>query len=138
MRKLILENIWWKLFSLVLATLVWLAINTSNERNKAEEKLSPVITVSTRTLPSVPITLMMAPGNTNQFHLNPSTIAVEVSGGPDALEKLQADQINAFVDVTHIEEEKEVSKDIQVQAPRGFVIKSFKPPRTSVERITPK
>jgi YbbR-like protein len=136
MRALVFHNFWWKLLSLVLAALTWLAINATLERVKTESAQSPIVTVSKRTFPAVPVTLMMSPYNTNQFRVNPASASVEVSGKPDDLEKLESDQITAFVDVTKIEDEKEVRKDIQVQAPKSFKIESFKPLYASVERIT--
>ncbi|MDB6108923.1 MAG: YbbR family protein [Pedosphaera sp.] len=136
MRDLILHNFWWKLLSLLLAALTWFTIQTALQKDKNQSAQSPVVTVSTRTFPGVPITLMTAAASTNQFRLSPPVVAVEVSGKADDLEKLQVSQIAAFVDVTKIEDEKEVRKDIQVQVPKGFKVEGFKPLYTSVERIT--
>jgi hypothetical protein len=135
MRNLILKNFWWKLLSLILGTLVWLVVNSSLE--KSEYAQTPVVTVSTRSFPTVPITLMTSVNNTNQFRLNPDVVSVEVSGKPEELEKLFTEQIKAFVDVTKTPDEKEVRLDIEVQVPRGFKIESFKPAVTVVERATP-
>jgi hypothetical protein len=135
MRNLILNNFWWKLLSLILGTLVWLVVNGSLE--KSEYAQTPVVTVSTRSFPTVPITLMTSVNNTNQFRLNPDFVSVEVSGKPEELEKLLTEQITAFVDVTKTPDEKEVRRDIEVQVPRGFKIESFKPAVTVIERATP-
>ena len=135
MRNLILNNFWWKLLSVILATLVWLIVNGSLA--KTEYPQTPVVTVSTRSFPTVPITLMTSVNNTNQFRLNPDIVSVEVSGKPEELEKLLTEQITAFVNVTKAPDEKEVRRDIEVQVPRGFKIESFKPAVTIVERATP-
>jgi YbbR domain-containing protein len=136
MRDLILHNFWWKLLSLLLAALTWFTIQTALQKDRTQSAQSPVVTVSTRTFPAVPITLMTSAYSNNQFRLNPPMVAVEVSGQADELEKLQVRQIAAFVDVTRIEDEKEVRKDIQVQVPKGFKVESFKPLYASVERLT--
>src|ERR1700739_102905 len=120
MRSLILNNFWWKLLSLLLASLTWLTIKTALKKDQAQSVLSPVVTVSKRTFPAVPLTLMTSVSNTNLYHINPPTVSVEVSGKADELEKLQMQQITAFVDVTQLEDEKEVRRDIQVQVPRDF------------------
>ncbi|MDB6016152.1 MAG: YbbR family protein [Pedosphaera sp.] len=135
-RDLILHNFWWKLLSLLLAALAWFTIETLLKKDQSQTAQSPVVTVSTRAFPAVPITLMMSPYNTNQFRLNPPTVSVTVSGGADELEKLQDQQITAFVDLTKIEDEKEVRKDVQVRVTNDFKVVSFRPAVINVERIT--
>ncbi len=134
MRDLILNNFWWKLLSLIVATLVWLLVNSTMP--KTEFAQTPVVTVSTRNFPTVPITLMTSAGNTNQYRVMPAGVAVEVSGKPEDLEKLPTEQITAFVDVTKIPDEKEVRADIHVQVPKGFKIEGYKPADATVEKTT--
>jgi|GEM_PF-2134436 hypothetical protein len=132
-RDLILHNFWWKLLSVLLSILTWITIDASLRKDRQQ---TPVITTSRRNFPAVKVTLMTAPYNTNEFRVNPASVSVEVSGKADDLQKLQAQQIVAFVDATKIEDEKEVRRDIEVQAPRDVQIEHVEPGSASVERLT--
>src|SRR6266849_6528989 len=104
-RDYILNNFWWKLFSLLLAALTWFTIQTVVERDQTLVQ-SPITTVSTREFPSVPIHLMASSFNTNRFRMITTDVTVELSGSPDVLKGLEAKEITAFVDVTDIGDEK--------------------------------
>lgn len=134
-RDYILNNFWWKLFSLLLAALTWFTIQTVLERDQTLVQ-SPITTVSTREFPAVPIHLMATTYNTNRFRPIPPEVTVELSGSADVLKGLDLKEITAFVDVTDIGEEKLVRRDVHVEASRNLKIVSIKPPNVSVERIT--
>ncbi|HEX4646631.1 MAG TPA: CdaR family protein [Verrucomicrobiae bacterium] len=134
-RDYILHNFWWKLFSLLLAALTWFTIQTVLERDQTLVQ-SPIITVSTREFPAVPIHLMATTHNTNRFRTIPPEVTVELSGGADMLKGLDVKEITAFVDVSEIGEEKLARRDVHVEPPRNLKIVGIKPPNVSVERIT--
>jgi len=136
LRDYIQHNFWWKLLSLLLAALTWFTIQTAITKDQSMQQQSPVITVSTRSFPAIPVTLMTTAANTNRFKLNPTTVSVEVSGQAGTLEKLQPKDITAFVDVSEAGEEKQFRKDIQVQVPKEVKLARVNPLYTSVERIT--
>jgi len=133
-RNNILSNFWWKLFSLLLAALTWVTIQTVLERDQTLVQ-SPITTVSTREFPSVPLHLMASTFNTNRFRTIPPEVTVELSGSEDVLKGVDAKEITAFVDVTEIGEEKLVRRDVHAEPPKNLKIVSIKPPNVSVERI---
>lgn len=133
-RDYILHNFWWKLFSVLLAALTWFTIQTALQKDQNLTQ-SPVVTTSTRTFSGVPVLVLSPAANTNKYRANPSAISVEVSGAADLLEKLQARQIQAVIDVSEAPDEKEFRKEIQVQVPKEFKIVSTKPIYVSVERV---
>ena len=70
-RDYILHNFWWKLLSLLLAALTWLTIETAF---KKEETLrdTPVVTgSSSRSFPSVAVTLLSSAANTGRYTVTP-------------------------------------------------------------------
>ena len=122
------------MLSLLLAALTWLTIVTLS---KNEEKLreTPVVTgPSSRSFPAVPVTLLCSAANAGRFTVSPPTVTVEVSGKQEDLEKLQLQDIKAFVDVTETDDEIKFSKTIQVQMPKDFKAAAV-PPVAKVERI---
>jgi YbbR domain-containing protein len=134
-RDYILHNFWWKLFSVLLAALTWFTIQTALQKDQNLTQ-SPVVTTSTRSFTAVPIQVLSPAANTNRYRVSPISVTVEVSGAADLLEKLQARQIQAVIDVSEAPEEKEFRKDIQVQVPKEFKIVSTRPIYVSVERVT--
>lgn len=134
-RDLILHNLGWKILSLFLAALMWMAIWSTLQRDEQRADFlqdSPV--VSTRIIP-VTIAVLNRAANASLFTLNPSSVEVELSGKVADLEKLQAKQINAFVDVTDAPDEKQFRRNILIQPLPDFKIKSVSPTTTTVERI---
>jgi YbbR domain-containing protein len=134
-RDYILNNFSWKLLSLLLAALTWLAINTAFKKEESLQR-SPVVSTNKRSFLDVPVTLLTASSNTNRFRTTPQTVAVEVGGTAIELPMLQAKDIQAFVDVTDAGDEKQFRKVIQIQLPREYSVVSVNPTNASVERIT--
>jgi YbbR domain-containing protein len=138
-RDYILNNLGWKLFSLFLAALTWLTIETTfKKEEKQTESLreAPVVNGSdTRSFPTVPVTLLTTATNAGRFKVTPVFVSVEVSGRREDLEKLQLPDIKAFVDVTETDDAKQFSKAIQVQTPKDFRTAAV-PPKATIERIS--
>src|SRR5258708_17923778 len=112
-RDLILHNFGWKLLSLLLAGLTWMAIWTALQKDRQKERLlqeSPV--VSTRSF-AVPITLLTRTASAGQFVVTPASAEVEVSGKARDPEKLQVPQLYPFVEFTDAPEVKQFLPTIQ-------------------------
>ena len=134
LRDYILHNFWWKLSSLLLAALTWLTIQTSFRRDQNLQE-TPVVTSSKRTFPAVPVTLLNSPANSNRFHIDPTTVAVDVSGTASELSRLQETQIRAYVDVSNAGDEMQFRRNIQAQVPGGLKVEHLAPAYTQVERL---
>lgn len=138
-RNIITHNFGWKLLSLLLAALTWLTIETDfrrQERSDAESRQAPVTTTSHKTFPIIPITLLTAPSNTNRYRLTPETVVVEIGGDQPDLSKLLARDVQAFVDVSDAQDEKQFRRQIQIRIPRDFTVTGIDPTNAGVERIT--
>ena len=136
LRKYIVDNFWWKLLSLLLASLTWLTIETAFQKDQGLRD-SPVLTSpSHRSFPAIPVTLLTSPLNQNQYLVDPPTVPVEVSGSDADLKKLLEKEIRAYVDVTDARDELKLRRPIQLQVPDGMqatnVVKTF----ATVERIS--
>jgi YbbR domain-containing protein len=133
-RDLVFNNFWWKLLSVLLAVLTWITIDATLRKDSEQ---TPVITSSHREFTPVPVTLLTSPRNTNQFRISPALVSVDVSGNADDLKKLQVEQIEAFVDATAVQDEREVRKEIQVRTPPDVRVEKVDPAFADLERITP-
>jgi YbbR domain-containing protein len=137
-RTAILHNFWWKLLSLVTAALLWLIINIVLQKNEQEMVAArEVETESRRPFYGIPITVLASPSNTNRFSITPDLVSVDVgSKDSKALDDLQAHQVQAFVDVSDAEDEKQFRRPVQIHVPPDFVVVAMAPTNASVERIS--
>lgn len=133
-RELITRNLGWKLSSLVLATLVWLAIYT-NSGSKIRLPTVGRQGMATRSFAKVPVTVRVPAICTWRWHVEPTEVALTVSGDPRLLQTLRPDDLEVVVDLTGLEDFTTVQWPPRVAAPDGIVIENVKPPSIRVEKI---
>src|SRR5580698_5681758 len=79
LRNLILHNFWLKLFSIALATVIWLAIHYSiHDELNANKSLTPEYI-------RVPVSVRIAPGDKRIFRITPDEVVVTAVGKDPAL-----------------------------------------------------
>jgi YbbR domain-containing protein len=135
MRDYVLNNFWWKLLSLLLAALTWLTITTALQREQ-QLRQTPVVSSFKRNFLDVPITLLTSPTNTSHFRINPETTSVDISGPADQLQKLQKQDIHAYIDLSDVGDEKVVRRFIKTQVPGELKVDKIEPASTTVDRIS--
>jgi YbbR domain-containing protein len=112
LRKLVLEDFWLKLFSLVLAVLLWLTV-TFASRKDAE--------VDQRVLSKmVPVAVLAAAEDVHGFKVSPGMVAVTLLGNPKTLQNLQTNEIRAIVDLTGVGAARDLRKRVEVSVPAGI------------------
>jgi YbbR domain-containing protein len=112
LRNLVLEDFWLKLFSLMLAVLLWLAVWFANRKDTG---------IDQRVLSKmVPVTLLASAEDVHGFRASPSEVAVTVQGDPKVLQSLQTNDLRAIVDLTGVAAARELSKRIEVSVPAGI------------------
>jgi YbbR domain-containing protein len=137
LRQLVLQDFWLKLFSLALATLIWLTVSIYIHKNKEgglpslggnplEERL---------TLLNIPIKVVAEAADVRNFKVTPTTVDVTVRGQPEALKNLERTQIRALVDLTDVAAARLASMRIDITVPPGITIESWEP--RVVEVIVP-
>jgi hypothetical protein len=109
LRTRLFDQIWLKLFSVILATLIWLAV-WANLRNE------PVLK-QTHTFFSRPILVLTDPSERQTFSLMPDRATVAVRGPADLLQAMKEEDISVFVRV----DPKQLTGDlpVQVHVPAG-------------------
>ena len=131
MRDLFIKDWGWKLFSLILAVGIWLTVHNIIEPKNAAVSS----TGSTLTYGNLPILIVSTAADVRDFRVIPNTVSVTLSGSPDAIAVLQANQIRATVDLTDIESAKDLKRRVDVSVPSGITLVSVDPPKVGV--ITP-
>ena len=95
-RSLFLHNFWWKLFSVVLATLIWLAVNATLSNEAVLTRRFTLANV-TRKFPHRPIMVMTGTGEHPAVTIEPSDVSVLVRGPAELLSTLQEQDVQVFL-----------------------------------------
>ncbi len=110
LRQLLLEDFWWKVFSLVLAILVWLIVTFASQK---------VVPSEPRVFVNLPIRVLSSAEDVRHFQVSPSEVEVTVQGDARTLQNLQGKDIRAMVDLTGVAVAEDLRKPIEVSVPAG-------------------
>jgi YbbR domain-containing protein len=100
LRELVFHNFWLKLFSLVLAILVWFAIHVLVTEGNTMVAKTFVRSVSSETFQSVPVRVLKMPGDKRSYEISPTEVSVTVTGDSAALRDLEKDKLVAYIDLS--------------------------------------
>ncbi len=135
MRDLFIKDWGWKLFSLFLAVAIWLTVHKIIEEPKesaATASANPV------TYGNLQILVVASASDVHLYRVVPDTVSVTVSGPPEAIAVLQANQIRVIVDLTDVESAKDFKRRVDVSVPSGIELVSVDPPKVGVIIPAPK
>jgi hypothetical protein len=120
----------WKLFSLLLAAFIWYTV----QRIIGEPKAAAVPAAYTPVIyGEVPVAVMSAGKDARLFSLNSNTVTVNVSGPPEQMGVLEANQIHALVDVSDFDPaSKDLFRLVEVTVPWGVTVVSVAPARLRI------
>ena len=143
-RSLLFRDFWLKIFSLVLAILIWLTVWLFFIR----QDVSPAgvlgnVRSEEKTFASIPVLVMSAAADVRDFKVSPGAVTIRVRGEPQKLQALekklhddpQARDIRALVDLTGIESARGLRKKIVVTTPADITFVQAEP--DEVEIIEP-
>lgn len=111
LRNLVLEDFWLKLFSLVLAVLIWLTVTFASQQEVRTDR---------RLFSHLPVTIMAAAEDVHNFRVSPSEVDIIVQGDPKVLQNLHSKDIRAMVDLTGVAVARDLRKRIEVSVPAGI------------------
>jgi len=135
LRALILHNFWLKLFSLLLATLIWFAIHFWIESGN-RQPTNPITNPLTREFMRLPVRVLAQPGDTRVFKIDPDEVVVSLTGEDAVLRDLSPKNFSAFVDLTNIRSSRETNQQVKLDIPSG-VTAEIVPRTVNVELVTP-
>jgi len=133
LRDWFIKDLGWKLFSVVLAVAIWLTVNKIlGETGSSAE---PAIGDKQTTYDDLPVLIVSAASDVRNFRVKPDAVTVTVSGAPNVMAVLQANQIRAVVDLTGIESAKKLRRRVDIALPPGVKLVSVNP--SNVEVLVP-
>ena len=128
LRDYILNNFWYKVFSLVLATWIWFVVQYNQAGlppaggGKPREFRRPIMVLTSAT-------------NLWPLRVEPSVVEVNVRGELAALDKLTPEDIQVYVKLTDMPDPTG-SFGVEVQLPPEVFLQQVKPAKVLVSRTT--
>jgi len=123
LRHLFVEDIWWKLFSLGLAILIWITVTFVSQREPG--------TVP-RVFSNLPVKVMSSSEDVRAFKVNPSTVDVTLRGDPQHLQNLGSDDVHVMVDLTGVAAAHDLREPVVVSVPPGITFMRATPQEVQV------
>jgi YbbR domain-containing protein len=127
-RDLFIKDWGWKLFSVILAAAIWLTVHKILVPNVSTASA----TVNPVTYGNLPVFIVSSAADVHFYRVAPSTVKVTVSGTPEAIAVLQANQIRATVDLTDIDSARDLKRRVDVSVPSGVTLISVDPLKVGV------
>jgi YbbR domain-containing protein len=118
LRHLIFHDFWLKLFSLVLAILIWLTVSVAIKKEVSPVS-SLVFTPGERMFYNLPITIISSAADVRDFKVSPHEVELAVRGDAKTLQSLQGRDIRVFVDLTTYDPKTDKTRRIEVATPAG-------------------
>ena len=131
LRQVFVHDFWLKLFSLLLAVLIWLTASLAIQKEG-----SPAIPLSLapeeRTFSNLPVLVIASAQDVRNFKVAPSTVEVTVRGDAKTIRALGAGELRARVDLTGVETARELKARIEVAVPAGAALVRVEPAEVQV------
>ncbi len=118
LKRLVIKDLWMKLFSLGVAILVWSTISIAIQKDVAPSSL--IFGMGRDTFYDVPVEVQTSASDTRNFRVEPKTVKVTVEGDPELLQTMQSKDIRATVDLRGMEVSGQLTKRIEVSTPAGL------------------
>ena len=132
-RELIFDNLWLKLFSVLLATLIWFAVRTQLADNPTTPTAFTA-NVAQRDFADRPVLVLSLPTDRRLFRVDPPTVNVTVSGSAPKVQELTETKVGVFVKAPALDVTSE-PVTVQVNVPRDFTVVQIRPEAAIVTAI---
>jgi len=129
MRDWITHDLSWKLFSVFLALVIWLTVYKIREEPAVP---SSAVTGVSQIYGSLPVEVVSTSSDVHDYRILPGSVTVKVTGTPEVMAVLQANQIHPVADLTDVDLAPNVKRHVEVSVPPGVTLVSVDPPEVGV------
>ena len=129
-RNLVVNDFWLKLFSLVLAILIWFTVQFS-----ISKEVSPWSALIGRTADETILNVHVStPAMEGRLvKVTPEVVQVTLRGDPKLLKDLRIDDVRAQVNLTDVESASGLRRPVEMVLPQGIAYTQIKPAEVEVE-----
>ncbi len=134
MKRLISHNFWLKLFSLMLAGMIWYAVFSIQD--KPQNVPGFQTGVQTRTFDQVAVHILKSPSDTRLYKISPAAVNVTVTADAQTLESLTPHDLQVFINLTsmHFETRKH---DVHIKITKPVNEFEVSPSYVFIDRLSP-
>ncbi len=127
LRNLFFRDFLLKLFSLVMAVLIWLVVRFAIQKEGSPLPTLP-LAAHELTFANLPVLVMSSAQDVHEVKVQPSTVEVTVQGDAKVLGSIQSKDIRPIVDLTGVVEAAgDLRKRIEVTTPPGVALTHIVP-----------
>jgi YbbR domain-containing protein len=127
LRKLVLEDLSLKLFSLTLAVLFWFTVFLTHRTEPSALSPLPLVPPQQLVFLGLPVVVMSSAEDVRSVRVEPKEVDVTVQGDPILLKTLQKKDVRVLVDLTGIEAAQSLRARVEVSTPPGITHKKVVP-----------
>ena len=135
-RDYILDRFWLKLFSFILATLIWFTVTSDIRTDPFRGAGSLFGSRNTREI-TRPVRLVTSPSTRRFFKIQPVEVLITLRGNATILDGLNLSDVQAYVNLTD-PVDSAASYDVKVETPSAKVrVEGIVPSQVMVEPLRP-
>jgi YbbR domain-containing protein len=131
----VLHNFWLKIFSLGLATMIWVTVKHGISRDFA--LTNPTMNQTSRQRMKLPVCVIAQPGDGRVFKISPKEIIATIDGEEPILRRMSAKEIKIYVDLTDLRATGVTNGELRADAPKDVTIVDLNPAAVSIEQVSP-
>jgi len=125
------RNFGWKVFSVALAVLIWYLASYSLARGEWGSH-------QRREFSSLPVGLLVRPGEPDRLWVAPTNVFVAVTGPRDLIRNLEPHQILPWVDCRGVLSAQVLLRPVRVYVPYGVQVLEVRPAEVRVSTVAPR
>jgi hypothetical protein len=136
--NIFLRHVWLKLFSVGLATVIWLGIHRGIHSEVFPEVSIDQLNID-RLLAQkdirIPVSIVQTPDDHRVFKITPAEVVVIAVGDQRALLGATQKTIKVYVDLTRFTGAESMAEDVRVDVPPNINVLDMSPHSVSVEQV---
>ena len=131
----LLHNFWLKIFSLGLATIIWVTVHIGIRGDFA--LTNPNVAHPFRTGIDLPVSIITQPGDARVFKIWPKQATATIIGEEPIVRRMTGRDIKIYVDLTDFKSRGQTNGELHVDVPRDVTVIGLDPAAVQIEQISP-
>jgi hypothetical protein len=130
LRHLVLHNFWLKLFSIALATVIWLAVDNNIHNEQGLNQMLPADYIR------VPVSIQTNPGDKRVFRITPNEVVVIAVGKDPTSFQASRNDIRVNLDLANFDAKESSTGELKAHAPPGINVLTIFPSTVQVQLVS--